>query len=78
MKSIYTEAVNEKPLERGKGHFAQFSFEGKTYMAAMSQDDDGKEFDQSLTAAYQNSLLKTKHTRLLMLRMMMVKNLIKA
>lgn len=56
MKSIYTEAVNEKPLERGKGHFAQFSFEGKTYMAAMSQDDDGKEFDQSLTAAYQNAV----------------------
>ena len=33
-----------------------FLFENKTYMAAMSQDDDGKEFDQSLTAAYQNAV----------------------
>ena len=35
MRQIYTEAVNEKPLERGRGHMCSFSFENKTYMACL-------------------------------------------
>ena len=55
MRQIYTECANGKPLERGKGAMVSFTFENKTYQAAYAQDDDGKEFNKSLSAAYQTA-----------------------
>ena len=55
MRQIYTECANGKPLERGKGAMISFTFENKTYQAAYAQDDDGKEFNKSLSAAYQTA-----------------------